>query len=534
MTRTSNGTRLLPRLRTFFLTLTLTAVAAADDAPTVTVLEGQLQGKRQGQVDTFLGIPYAEAPIGELRWKSPKDATPWRGIRAAHEFGANCIQPLGQGTVGPWTHEYVVTDNFDEDCLFLNIWRPSNYSTSGNLPVLVWIHGGGFTAGSGSVPIYNGYNLATTGIIVVTLNYRLGPLGFLALPELTLEAAGGAVSNFGIQDQIKALKWLRDNVAAFGGDPTRVTIAGQSAGSMAVHTLIASPMAAGLFHQAIAQAGLPSAAMAPALATAEQNGLEYMKTLDVSNLADLRALEPERFLPKPGQPRLPFRFGVTVDNKLLPRDPAAMLVAGESNDVAVIIGRNADENLGLFTPPATGTSEAEWRAALELKFTDSVNGFLPLYAAQTDRARSEALSQMRRDNGLATMWLWAEKHAKKYNSPIYLYMFDHVEPGPNSDQWRSFHSSEIPYIFGTLDKAPERGFTFADWRASMTASSLWSSFVKTGVPKVDLAESWPAFDIEEPQIMRIAETVTVAPLMTREKRYLYRQYVEQGGQLSQF
>lgn len=218
------------------------------------VQQGRVAGTKHGEVAAFLGVPFAAPPTGERRWKPPAPASSWNGVRKADALPASCQQGVTPNGFGPWTHEYVVTSAVSEDCLYLNVWTPAK--TSGEkLPVLVWIHGGGFSGGSASVPIYDGSKLAAKGVVVIAINYRLGLYGFLAHPALTAESPAHASGNYGLLDQVAALQWIKANVAAFGGDPDRVTIAGQSAGAMSVHHLIASPLAKGLFAQAIAQSG---------------------------------------------------------------------------------------------------------------------------------------------------------------------------------------------------------------------------------------------------------------------------------------
>lgn len=511
-------------------TVLSSAPALAQDTagPTIATSDGNVMGVREGEVDAFLGIPFAAPPVGENRWRAPQPVSPWTGTRWATEFGDNCIQPLGQGEYGPWTHEYVVTDDFSEDCLFLNVWRPADAAPDADLPVFVWIHGGGFTAGSGSVPIYNGRNLATKDMVVVTINYRLGPLGFLALPELTEEAGDGVVSNFGIQDQIAALQWVQQNIGQFGGDADNVTIAGQSAGSMAVHTLVASPLAAGLFDRAIAQAGLPAPGRTSAGPDeAEEAGQQFMEFLGQNTLADMRALPAEAFLPQPGQNRIPIRFSVVVDGVLLNADPGTAVMEGTANDVPMMVGQNADEALG--TPPATGeTSAADWQAALQEAFGDHADAIGSLYPSSTGLERSASLREIQRDRAYAAIWQWGAARGETNDSPLYVYLFDHIEPGPNSEQWRSFHSNEIPYIFGTLDMSPERGFTFEDWQVSLTASDLWANFAKTGVPMIGA----PAFDEDDPQRIRIQAQAMAEAMLTPQELAAYNAFVEDGGHLS--
>jgi len=282
-------------MRILSLTLGIFAAAVVSAAPVVATKSGSVQGVHRDPVDVFLGVPYAEPPVGALRWRAPVAVKAWSGVRNATEFGASCYQGWPARQFGPYTAEFVDTPRHAEDCLFLNIWAPAR--SSAKAPVMVWIHGGGFGGGSGALSIYDGSHFAAQGIVVVTINYRVGPFGFLAHPELTREAHGTGVGNYGLQDMIEALRWVRGNIEAFGGDPARVTIMGQSAGAMAVNDLIVSPLAKGLFARAIAQSGSGMGIPSIPLAEAERNGEKFAKAAGVATLAELRTLPPEKSRP---------------------------------------------------------------------------------------------------------------------------------------------------------------------------------------------------------------------------------------------
>jgi para-nitrobenzyl esterase len=490
-------------------------VEAAARDPQVQVDQGQLEGVRQpNRVDAFLGVPFAAAPVGPNRWRAPQPAVPWKGTRKAQSFGNSCWQPLTKAGFGPWTPEYVVQDQVSEDCLFLNIWRPS-HRVDAKLPILVWIHGGGFGSGSGSVPIYNGQHLAERGVIVVTINYRVGVFGFLAHPEITREAGGAPPTNFGLQDMVAALRWIHDNIGAFGGDPAAVTIAGQSAGSMAVHALIASPMAKGLFRGAIAESGLPMEGLGTGdLASAEKAGVAFAAERGARTLAELRALPSERLSNEPGG-QLP-RFGPVVDGVLLPATITQLIVQGNASDVPMIVGQNTDEGTGLAGPSSGSTSDA-W----------------------SDAQRTESMRDAQLDRGLASLWKWRSDRQEHGKAPIYAYLFGHVEPGPLAAQWKAFHSSEIPYVFNTLDASPERPFTAEDHQVALTVSSYWLNFVKAGDPNGTDAKGarlakWPMFSTENPTILRIGSTAVAQPLMPADRLTAYREFIESGGVVSLF
>lgn len=303
-------------------------------APVVVTEAGQVAGKPLEGVEAFLGIPYAGDTGGQNRWRAPQPAPKWSGVRQATDFGPDCQQEPPHVPPGgsPWSAEYFPTKAMSEDCLFVNVWRPTS-AAGGTLPVMVWIHGGGFAGGSGSVPLYDGTALARQGIVVVSLNYRVGVFGFLAHPALTQEA--GSSGNYGLMDQIAALHWVRDNIRQFGGEPAQVTIAGQSAGAASVHALLASPRAAGLFQRAIAQSGSGMGIPIPPRAAAEAMGEKLLTAAKVNTLDDLRSLPADQVAdaakaPLLGPPGL--RFTPIIEPTVLP-DPTA-----QQQDIPVLTG----------------------------------------------------------------------------------------------------------------------------------------------------------------------------------------------------
>jgi len=516
--------------------LALSAVASgqqASDRPTVTLTQGGLVGREDGAVTAFLGIPYAAAPVGANRWRAPHPAPHWRGYRDATRYGASCMQSLLPAGRPPWTSEYMARGPVSEDCLSLNVWTPG--TTAAKLPVLVWIHGGAFTEGSGSVPIYRGAALAGKGVVVVTINYRLGLFGFLAHPDLTREAGNGPVSNFGLQDQIAALRWVRDNIARFGGDPNQVTVAGQSAGSMAVHSLVASPLARGLFVRAIAQSGLPTVLPIQTLRQAEERGLAFAGLKHAASLDRLRAMTPAQLAlpPAKGAAGPDLAFGPIVDGRLLPDSPGAMVAKGTFNDVPMIIGQTADEGSAF---PGYGLGDAaSYQAALTRRFGNKAPEFIRLYPGSTDAERSRAAKDAAHDGGLAMVGEWAHARIAKGSRPVWGYLYSHAEPGPGADVFGAFHSSEIPYAFGTLDMAPARGFTLADRELSLAMSEYWVNFVRSGNPNGPGLPGWKPMDANAPTIIEFeASRIAERPLLSDEKRKAFRQFLADGGQLSMF
>jgi para-nitrobenzyl esterase len=494
--------------------------------------QGRLIGRDEGAVKAFLGIRYAAPPVGANRWRVPQPAPTWKGARLATDYGASCLQELRPGGRPPWTREYMVQGKVSEDCLTLNVWTPS---TGGEKrPVLVWIHGGGFQEGSGSVPIYRGAALAGRGIVVVTVNYRLGMFGFFAHPELTREAKGGVASNFGLQDQIAALKWVRTNIAAFGGDPDKVTIAGQSAGAVSVHDLIASPLAKGLFARAIAQSGLPTIMPMQTLAEAERNGLTFAHDKGAASLAQLRAMSPSQLALAPGTAMGgKYRFGPVVDGRFLPSTADEMIARGTFNDVPTIVGQTADE--GSAFPGYGAGDTASYNASMMRNFGAKARDFGRFYPAANDSERSEAAKVASRDRGLAMIAIWSRPRLAKSHTSVWSYYFNHAEPGEASEKYGAFHSSEIPYLFETLDMAPERNFAFADRQLSLAMATYWVNFIKRGDPNSPELPAWRPLASAAPTMLELTtERIGERALLSPEKLSAYRDFVAEGGALSMF
>lgn len=523
-------------VRTARHVLSATAVLCVANAPAwagpeIAVEQGMLEGRQDGLVTAFLGIPFAAPPVGKLRWRAPQPAPSWTGVRSAKEFGASCMQPLLPEGRAPWTAEYVVHNEISEDCLSLNIWTPAK--AGAKKPVLVWIHGGGFNEGSGSVPIYNGSSLAGRDLVVVSVNYRLGAFGFLAHPEVTKEtrSRGEPSSNFGLQDQIASLKWIQQNIAAFGGDPANVTIAGQSAGAMAVHSLVCSPLAKGLFSRAIAQSGLPTIIPMPTLSEAEKNGVEFAAEKGAKTLAQMRNL-PANALVISATNTGGLRFVASIDGSVLPSSPADILARSTCNDLPMIVGQTADEGSAF---PGYGSGDpAAFQAFMVRSFGTKAETFQRFYPASTEAERSASIKAASRDRGRAMIDHWADVRATKGSSPVFTYYFAHAEPGEGSDRFAAFHSSEIPYALATLDAAPKRNFSLADRQLSLVMSSYWVNFVKTGNPNGAGLVNWPAVSKLTVPTMVFGQTVAAENILPAEKLSAYRAYVAQGGKLSMF
>jgi para-nitrobenzyl esterase len=490
---------------------------------------------RRGAVDAFLGVPYAAPPVGRDRWRAPQPPPRWQGIRSARRFAASCWQVMTPAGTGPWTPEYVPQGRVSEDCLYLNIWTPSTEVGRG-LPVLVWIPGGGFVAGSGSAAVYDGASLAARGIVVVTINYRVGLFGFFVTPALAAQAAREhePPGNYGLQDMIAALQWVHRNIAGFGGDPDAITLGGQSAGSMAVHDLIVSPLATGLFRRAIAQSGLPTTLAPPSLAEAEKAGERVARSTGATSLRALRALSPQRLIAAaPAALHGPLLVPI-LDGVLLPAPPETLLIPGAFADVPLLAGIDADEASAFSGPLLTTMTQGAWRALLRQSFGALAPSFARVYPAGTGTERARSARQLHRDLGLAALYAWSKVWSAHASSPAYGYLFDHLEPGPQSSRWGVFHSSELPYVFGTLDAAPERRFTGTDRRLSLTLSRYWVNFIKTGDPNGPGLPRWPRLESADPRIMVLRRHPAPRPILPPHKLEMMNAYLARGGQPSIF
>ena len=503
---------------------------AAQTAPVVRIPQGTLAGIRQGPVDAFLGIPYAAPPVGGNRWRAPQPAPRWDGARPARRFAASCWQVITPAGVGPWTHEYVPQGKVSEDCLYLNVWTLAP-DVRRRLPVLVWAPGGGFVSGSGSAAVYDGASLAAQGVVVVTINYRVGLFGFFVTPALAAEAvrAHEPPGNYGLQDMIAALQWVQRDIAAFGGNPDAITLGGQSAGAMAIHDLIVSPLATGLFQRAIAQSGLPDTSPTITLAAAEKGGERLARAAGAKSSAALRALSPRQLAA--AEPRAMIRplLAPIIDGVLLPAPPETLLIPGTFADVPILAGIDADESTAFSTPLIGSMSQAAWRAALAQTFGALAPRFAALYPAGTDAERASSLRQLHRDLGLAALYAWSEVWSAHARSPAYAYLFDHLEPGPHSSRWGIFHSSELPYVFGTLDAAPERHFTAVDRELSARLMRYWVDFVKTGNPNGAGLPAWPAIGPRDPRVLALARNVAPRPILPPRKLEAMQAFIAGGG-----
>lgn len=491
--------RLLPLLAA---ALGLASPALAEP-PVAQTTSGAVAGERQDGVRIFKGLPYAAPPVGQGRWRPPGPPASWTDVRDATRFGAACPQPPARpGSIYASAHAAV-----SEDCLFLNVWAPE---AAHDAPVFVWIHGGSLVTGAGSEAMYDGAELARQGLVVVTINYRLGVLGYLAHPELSAESPDGVSGNFGLMDQIAALEWVRDNIAAFGGDSDNVTVAGESAGALSVMYLMASPAARGLFQKAIAQSaymistpelkdarhGAPSA---------EAAGVELGRRLEARSLARLRAMDADQLTLQ--AVLAGFQPWATIDGRLLPRQLVETFDRGEQAPVPLLAGFNEGEIRSLrFLAPPTPDSPTDYEATIRARYGDLAEDFLALYPA-AELAGSVLAAP--RD----ALYGWtAERLAERQTAlgqDAWLYLFDHGYPAAESADLHAFHAAEIPYVFGTHDRTPLKWpkppETPAEAALSTAMTHYWASFARDGAPAAAGAPAWRPY-AEGEAFLRFADT----------------------------
>ena len=458
------------------------------------VLEGVVSA--DGKVRTFKGVPYAAPPVGPLRWKAPQPAPSWSGVRKAVEYGPRAMQ-------GRIFDDMVFDDaGPSEDCLYLHLWMPAN-PPSAKLPVMVWIHGGGFVAGSCSEPRQDAGNLSKKGVMVVTFNYRLGVFGFLAHPALTRESGHDASGNYGLLDQVAALQWIKQNIATFGGDPGNVTIVGESAGSFSVSVLMASPLARGLFRRAIGESGTFFGATLPLKSriAAEQAGVRFAESaFGTASVEALRAKPAQEVLA--AALKLPREyFAPIIDGYFLPTDARSIYAAGRQSHVPLLAGWNQDEEgfRSFFAgdEPTIGNYEAR----AKVRFGSNAATFLKLYPAATDAEAKRAAQDFAGDDFIAcSTWKWLELHRTTGESPVFRYEFDQTLPLPADAAPGTVptapHASEIEFVFRVLS-SKNLPWRPEDYAVSELVSSYWTNFAKTGDPNGPGLPRWPAYDSQD-------------------------------------
>jgi len=514
-------------MRTFIQIFVLVVVAMmaaramGRTAPQVKIDSGMVGGKMEGGVRAFLGIPFAAPPVGELRWKPPAPPEKWAAVRKATEFGSHCVQEDVFG-------DMVFRDpGQSEDCLTLNVWAPADAK---NLPVMVWIYGGGFVAGGTSEQRQDGSKLAKLGVVVVSMNYRLGIFGFLAHPGLAAESDKKAAGNYGLMDQTVALQWVQRNIAAFGGDPGNVTIFGESAGSFSVSAQMASPLAKGLFHKAIGESGGAFSKVDLSFKAASQREAEDAKfaetALGAKTIAELRAIPAKKLSAvamKNSAERDVFSFGPDVDGYFLPESANAIFAAGKQNDVPLLAGWNRDEGSARALADKERPTARNANARAEKEFPGRAGEFLKVYPAHTDAEALRSAEDYSGDLFIAwATWRWIEAQKTSGKQPVYRYRFDMSLPSAEKPEGRgAYHSAEIEYVFGQLDSKKGIPWRKEDRELSELMQKYWVNFARSGDPNGPGLPKWPGYDAEDGwQVMHLSASPAAEKDGTRE-RYLF-------------
>ena len=480
------------------------AFPAQSQITTAHVTGGAVQAIETGGLAIFKGIPFAAPPVGELRWRAPQAVKSWTGVKNADKFAPGCAQDAAMSV------RFGAPNSFSEDCLYLNVWSPAK-SAREKLPVMVWIYGGGFTAGTTSIPLYDGARLAHKGVVLVSVAYRLGPFGFLAHPDLSRESGKGS-GTYGLQDLIAGLEWVKRNIAAFGGDPGRVTIFGESAGGIAVSMLAASPLAKGLYQGAISESGgnfapprfaSEGGQNGASLPIAEQEGQKFLAALGAQDAKAGRALSAEQ-LQKAAGPALA-RFWPAFDGYVLPGDQYELYSAGRFNETPVLIGTNSDEG-ALFARP--GVTRASFEEQIRGGYGAKADAILMAYPHATDAEAIKSSKNIFRDTSFAwPTWSWARLQSRQNKdngkNKVYVYYFDHRTP---TSPEGSTHAAEMTYVFGNPggpDAVPGHAPSADEAALSDRMSDYWVNFAKHSDPNAPGLPSWPAFSEPTQTVMHI-------------------------------
>ena len=508
------------------ITLPIGIFAAENKTGVIQLDSGPISGKVEDGVRVFLGIPYAAPPVEDLRWKPPQAIASWGQVRNSTDFGPSCPQPRQQDT-----------GKFSEDCLYLNVWTTAKKPDE-RQPVMVWIHGGAFNFGSGSQPEYDGRNLAQKGVVVVTINYRLGPLGFFVHPLLSKESAHGSSGNYGLLDQIAALKWVQKNIAAFGGNPDRVTIFGQSAGSRSVTLLMISPLAAGLFHRAIAESGGPiigSEYLNPAfngnMAQVSKMGQDLAAKLGCDKaedvLAALRAKSAQEIVAAADCKTSVFDDGLffapVFDGRVLPKNPLKAYAGGRQHDVPIIVGSTLNEG-NLYLADETDLTVEKYKSFLKARFASNSGKAFEMFPAYEAKDVARAIDHFLTVAANAQpARLVAQSMARK-KSRAYLYQFTRLPGTAMARQLGVHHGVELAYVFGNMNKSD--GYDDTDLGLSKKMMDYWVNFAKTGNPNGQGLADWPAYKSKSDLNLEFSNTLhTNKHLFRKECDFISRQSI---------
>ncbi|MDR1347925.1 MAG: carboxylesterase family protein [Prevotellaceae bacterium] len=506
----------------FILLMLFTAVpfisCSNNELSIVKIDSGQIEGTLENGICVFRGIPFAAPPVGDLRWKAPQPVSSWDGILKTGKFAPSCPQI----TMIPGTDQLELS----EDCLYLNVWTPAKKANE-KLPVMVWIYGGGFAMGSASLPLYSGDELAKHEVILVTVNYRVGALGFLAHPELTAESPDKVSGNYGLLDQIAALKWVQKNIEAFGGDPAKVTIFGESAGAISVSMLCASPLAKGLFCGAISESGGSFGTVRPvrgsdgiqSLEAAERDGLNFAQRMGTNSIDELRKLKPEHWLNDASAQM--GGFWPVVDGYVITDDQYKLYEQGKYNDVNVLIGTNSDEG-SMFARPAA--SVAEYQKSIRERFGAFADRILEAYPANTVDETYYSAADIFRETAFAwPTYAWANLQSTTGKSNVFLYYFD--QPQPPSPFFPakargSAHASEMNYVFHHLTSQA----TESDMKLADIMIKYWTNFAKYGDPNGEDLPKWENYTADNPFVMLLKDIPQRIDLPDKDKLLLMEEY----------
>ena len=485
----------------FFLLMSIffSNLFAQENQPTQEVVGGKIRGTNNsdGSIAIYKGIPFAAPPVAELRWKAPQPVQAWKGILDCTKFSASPMQAKPM-PFSMWSEEFLIpAAPISEDCLYLNVWT-GNKSKKIKQPVLVWIYGGGFGSGGSACPIYDGEAFAKEGVVFVSINYRVGVFGFFAHPDLK-EASG----NFGLLDQIAALQWVKKNIASFGGDPDNVTIAGQSAGSMSVNALVASPLASGLFNKAIAQSGGNFTRGNSSKVFAEAESVKYATSFGVKNIDELKKVDAESLMKKFIGMRGPY-----IDGHVLPEHILDIFQKEKQNKVALLVGWNQDEGLMMGPIKSAETLQKDFQK----QYGNEAGEFTSFYPASTDEEAKQTQLDLSRDQIFGMPgYIWAKIQSQQ-SLPAYVYRFTRIVPAEGEyKKYKAFHTGEVPYAYNNL-RFVKRPWESADIVLANEMSAYWTSFIKTGNPNHGSALTWPLFNHNEKMTMHFDTTNKIRPM----------------------
>lgn len=516
--------------------LSLSSMAQNQKAPQAKTKNGIVEGTKEASgIVSFKGIPFAAPPVGVNRWKAPQPVQNWTGVLATKQFGPRGMQAPIFGDMG------FRSNGMSEDCLYLNVWTPD---TKAKLPVLVYFYGGGFVAGDGSEARYDGESMAQRGIVSLTVNYRLGIFGSFAHPELSQEAPYKASGNYGLLDQAAALLWVKNNIAAFGGDPNRVTIAGESAGSVSVSAQMVSPLSRNLIAGAIGESGSMLGTLPPApLADAEKNGLEFAKSVNANSLADLRNIPAEKLL-ESATKFGPFKFSSTIDGYFYPKNPMDIFKAGEQSHVPLLVGWNSEEMTARMIMGNQAMTKENFEKAVNQLYGTNASDVLKVYAVNTDADVESIATALAGDRFIAfSTWRWSDMQEKTGGGKnVYRYLYARPRPAmvasmgdatpglaggvqkgngaPKMPQPKgAVHSAEIEYAMGNLPHNKVYDWSKDDYTVSTTMQAYFANFIKTGNPNGAGLPNWPATKTGKPTPLMRIDVNTVLEKGIHDDRY---------------